>query len=163
MSSERPTLHILCGKIASGKSTLAARLNAEAGAVLIAEDEWLSALYADQLVSIADYVRCAGRLRAAMGPHIVALLNVGSSVVLDFQANTVEARAWMRGILQETNAAHQLHLLNTPDAVCLQRLRARNAQGDHPFAATEAQFHQFSKHFTKPSPDEGFTVVTHDL
>ncbi len=156
-----PTLHLLCGKIAAGKSTLAAKLARENRAVLMAEDEWLKALYAHELHSVSDFVRCAAKLRSVMGPHVVALLNGGVSVVLDFQANTLDSRAWMRDILAATDASHQLHVLNVPDEVCLARLRARNAGGDHAFAATEAQFQQLSKHFVAPSPDEGFTIVLH--
>jgi hypothetical protein len=33
----------------------------------------------------------------------------------------------MRGIFEAAGAAHQLHFLDVPDAVCKQRLRARNA------------------------------------
>jgi predicted kinase len=44
-----PTLHMICGKIAAGKSTLAARLGRAQGTVLVAEDDWLSALFPDQL------------------------------------------------------------------------------------------------------------------
>lgn len=156
-----PTLHLVCGKIAAGKSTLTARLGEAAGTVVIAEDDWLAALYADRMSTIADYLRCAAKLRAVMTPHVAALLNAGLSVVLDFPANTVETRRWMRGILDATGAAHQLHLLDVPDMVCLARLRARNAGGDHPFAATEAQFHQITRYFVPPAPDEGFTIVRH--
>ncbi|WP_028030635.1 AAA family ATPase [Gemmobacter nectariphilus] len=161
MPDTSPTLHLLCGKIAAGKSTLAARLAKAPGAVLIAEDDWLNALFADELVSLPDYVRCSKTLRRIMGPHVAALLEAGVSVVLDFPANTVGQRDWMRGILGMTTAAHQLHLLEALDAVCLARLRARNSTGEHPFAVTEAQFHQFSNHFAAPSAVEGFTVVTH--
>lgn len=97
-----------------------------------------------------------------MAPHISSLLNAGVSIVLDFPANTVENRAWMRDILEATDASHQLHVLNPPDDLCLARLRQRNAQGDHPFAVTEEQFRRFSKHFVAPSPDEGFNIVLHD-
>ncbi len=161
MSSNSPTLHLLCGKIASGKSTLAATLARADGTILIAEDTWLNALYADQLSTITDYVRCAAKLRQVIGPHVTTLLTQGLSVVLDFQANTVEARSWMRGILAQTKASHQLHVLEVPDETCIARLRARNVSGDHPFAPTEAQFLQLSKHFVSPSADEGFTIVRH--
>jgi thymidylate kinase len=67
----------------------------------------------------------------------------------------------MRGILGQANASHILHVLDVPDEVCIARLRARNAQGDHAFAATEEQFRKISKHFVAPSPDEGFNVVIH--
>lgn len=162
MSGKYPTLHMLCGKIAAGKSTLAARLGDMPETVLIAEDDWLNVLFADDLHSLQDYARCSSKLRQIMLPHVAALLNVGVSVVLDFPANTVEQRNWMRGILERTNASHQLHLLTASDEVCLARLRERNHQGDHPFAVTEAQFRQFSSHFQVPSPDEGFDVVSHE-
>lgn len=162
MSSTLPTLHLVCGKIASGKSTLTARLGSLEGTVVIAEDDWLGVLYADEMTSISDYVRCTSKLRRIMGPHVASLLNAGVSVVLDFPANTLETRNWMRGILDQTNAAHQLHVLDVPDEVCLARLRARNAQGDHPFTATEEQFRQISRHFLPPSADEGFNIVLHE-
>ena len=122
----------------------------------------LKCFFADELVSLPGYVRCSSRLRHILAPHIAAVLNAGLSVVLDFPANTVEQRSWMRGILENTTASHQLHLLDAPDEVCLAGLRERNSQGDHPFTVTEAQFHQFSSHFLAPSADERFTVASHD-
>lgn len=161
MSDATPTLHLLCGKIASGKSTLAARLGAAEGTVVLSEDTWLSGLFGDRMASVSDYVSCSAKLRAVIGPHVAALLDAGVSVVLDFPANTVETRGWMRGILEQTDAAHVLHVLDVPDEVCLDRLRARSAEGAHPFDPTEAQFRLISKHFVAPSPEEGFTLVRH--
>lgn len=153
---------MLCGKIASGKSTLASRLANQNGAILLSEDSWLNALYSDVMVSSSDYMRCSSKLRIIMGPHIASVLNAGISVVLDFPANTVETRKWMRDIVKKTNAAHQLHILNVSDEICLDRLHKRNEQGDHPFAITEELFHQFSKHLVAPSQAEGFNTTTHD-
>jgi predicted kinase len=154
------TLHLLSGKIAAGKSTLAAQLAAD-GAVLVSEDVWLAALFADQMTRVQDYVRCSAKLRAVMGPHVAALLGAGVSVVLDFPANTVATRAWMREIIDQSGADHQMHVLDVPDEVCLQRLHARNAGGDHAFAATEAQFWAITKHYQPPTEDEGFNIVHH--
>jgi len=159
MPLDTPTLHLICGKIAAGKSTLAARIAAETGALVIAEDDWLHALFDDQLTGVEDYARCTRRLRKALGPHIAALLNAGLSVVLDFAANTPQARVWVRGILDQTGAAHRLHLLETPDDVCLARLAARNAAGAHAFTVTEAQFHAFMRYYQPPTVEEGFTVI----
>lgn len=38
------TLQLLCGQIASGKSTLATKLGRRPGTVVIREDHWLSGL-----------------------------------------------------------------------------------------------------------------------
>lgn len=161
MSSSQPTLHLLCGKIAVGKSTLAATLAEEDSTVLIAEDAWLSVLFAEELQKPKDYLRCSAKLRTAMRPHIVGLLNAGNSVVLDFQANTIESRKWMRGLLDQADADHQFHVLMPPDEVCLARLRVRNESDLHPFTVSEEQFHQIGAYFRAPTPEEGFNLVIH--
>lgn len=161
MHTQTPVLHILCGKIASGKSTLAARLATEPGNVLIAEDAWLNALFAEELQTLQDYRRCSLRLRSIMAPHVTALLKIGVSVILDFPANTHDQRRWFKEIVEMSGVSHNLHFLDVRDEVCLTRMRARNVAGDHPFAVTDAQFHEFTSYFTAPSADEGFVVVRH--
>ena len=138
MSAKEATLHMLCGKIAAGKSTLTAELGRRPRTIVVSEDQWLAALYPGEMASVADYVRCSGRLRNAIEPHLVALLQAGLSVVLDFPANTVANRAWMRGVFERAGSAHQLHYLDVPDDVCKARLRARNASRAHLFAATDS-------------------------
>ena len=81
MSPTSPTLYLLCGKIASGKTTLTAKLGTLDGTVVIAEDDWLNTLFSNELSSIAKYVFCTSKLRDVMGAHIVALLNAGVSVI----------------------------------------------------------------------------------
>jgi predicted kinase len=155
------TLYLICGKIGAGKSTLARQLASGAPALLISEDHWTSHLFAGDLTTIDDYGRLSARLRAAMGPHVVDILRQGLSVVLDFPANTVKNRNWMRSLTTEAQVAHELHLLDLPDAVCKQRLRERNARGEHPFQVTDAEYDQFTRHFLPPGPDEGFNVIVH--
>lgn len=156
-----PVLHMVCGKIGAGKSTLTRRLAAEPATVLISEDTWLDALYPGEIRELPDYVRASGRLRQAMGAHVAALLRAGVSVVLDFPANTVASRQWMRGLFEAAGAAHTLHFLDVPDAVCKARLRARNAGGEHPFETSDAQFDLITSHFAPPAPEEGFAVRRH--
>lgn len=161
MHTIQPKLHILCGKIAAGKSTLAKRLGSLPGTVAIAEDDWLNALFAEEIRTVKDYVRCSTNLKGIMGPHVATLLSTGFSVVLDFPANTPGQRRWFKDIIETTGVSHNLHLLDVPDAVCLARLHARNAAGDHPFAVTDAQFHEVTSHFTAPTQVEGFNIVRH--
>lgn len=82
-------------------------------------------------------------------------------MVLDFHANTVSRRAWMRGIVDQSGAAHQLHHLDMSDEVCGARLHKRNATGAHEYAVTE--FDQFTRYFVAPTSDEGFNVVVHGV
>ncbi|MGJ5010714.1 AAA family ATPase [Bradyrhizobium oligotrophicum] len=163
MSSHPATLHLVCGKIAAGKSTLTATLGQLPGNVVIAEDDWLARLYPGEQSTLADYVRNSSRLRSVMGPHVVALLRAGVSVVLDFPANTPASRAWMRGLFEAAGAPHQLHHLDVPDEVCKARLRARNAEGRHAFTVTDEEFDLFTSYFVAPTVDEGFNVIVQRL
>jgi predicted kinase len=153
------TLHIICGKIAAGKSTLAATLAAHPHTIRISEDAWLARLYKDEQKTIDDYVRNSRRLREAMGDHVVALLRAGLSVVLDFPANTPASRQWMRSLFERAGTDHRLHFLDVPDEVCKDRLRARNAAGTHAFNTSDAEFDLFTSYFVPPSVAEGFEVV----
>jgi predicted kinase len=156
------TLHMICGKIGAGKSTLAARLTEQPATVGISEDAWLACLYKDEQKTIEDYVRNSRRLREVMSDHIVTLLEAGLSVVLDFPANTPASRQWMRSLFERAGADYQLHFLDVPDDVCKARLRARNAAGTHAYNVSEAEFDLFTSYFVPPSADEGFEVTFHD-
>jgi len=155
-------LHMVCGKIAAGKSMLTQRLSAEPKTVLISEDAWLARLYPNEIQAIADYVRYAARLRDTLAPHIESLLAAGVSVVLDFPANTVANRLWGKSIYEKAGADHILHYLDISDGVCKQRLRDRNAAGLHPFNPSNEEFEAITRHFVPPAPEEGFRVVRYD-
>jgi predicted kinase len=161
MSLEYPTLHLVCGKIAAGKSTLTTALAERPATVLVQEDQWLARLYPGEQNSLADYVRNATRLREAMTAHLVALLRSGLSVVLDFPANTPASRAWMRSLFEQAGCAHRLHFLDVPDDLCRARLHRRNAGGTHDFTVSDEDFTLFTSHFVPPASAEGFDVVVH--
>ena len=154
-------LHLMCGKIASGKSTLATALAEQHAAILISEDRWLAALYPDEIHTVADYVRCARRIRQVLQPLVSKLLGSGVSVVLDVPANTVADRQWLRALADGAQVPHCLHYLAVDDDTCRGRLRVRNAAGDHDFAATDAEFNQITSYFQIPNVQEGLTIVAH--
>ena len=154
-----PTLHMICGKIAAGKSTLARRLADAPATILISEDIWLSTLYPEEQRTVAEYARNSRRLRAVMGGHIEALLRAGLSVVLDFPANTVANRQWMRSIFEKAGAGHRLHFIDLPNAVCKARLRQRNVAGTHQVTVTDAEFDQITAYLVPPSAEEGFETT----
>lgn len=155
------TLHLLCGKIASGKSTLAKALAEQHGAIILSEDQWLSKLYPQEIHSVTDYLRCARRIREVLGPLVTGMLRAGVVVVLDFPANTVADREWLRSLADSADAQHCLHYLVMDDDTCRARLHARNAVGDHDFAATDAEFDLITRYFQVPAAEEGLVVVVH--
>ena len=161
MTDPAATLHLLCGKIAAGKSSLAAKLGAAPLTVIVSEDKWTAPLFGSEMATVEDYVRCSAKLRAAMGPHLVDLLKAGVSVVLDFPANTLANRAWMKQLAEAAGVPHQLHFLDVPDDICRARMHARNAAGEHEFAPTDAHFDLITSYFVPPTAAEGLEIVVH--
>ena len=148
--------------MAAGKSTLARELAAREDAVLFVQDEWLDTLYPNAVINVATYLEYSGRINKALAPYIVALLSRGISVVIDFPGNTRNQRAWFREIIERAGAAHELHYLDTADAICKAQLKARSAHlpPGTPWTS-EADFDLISSHFRAPAEDEGFNVVVH--
>jgi predicted kinase len=164
MSSKTPTLYCICGTIAAGKTTLARKLAAQHGAVLLCEDEWLVRFEAE-IETFDDFRKHARRLRAAIGPHVVELLRLGVSVVLDFPANTVNDRAWIRTLFEAANAAHELHVIEASDEICRARLRARNEtkpEGLYFGFVPEETFEPVTRLLMPPAEAEGFNVIRHE-
>lgn len=156
-----PTLHLLCGKIASGKSTLADSLKAEQAAILLTEDHWLSRLYPDQIHSVADYITLSRRLRDVVGPLVIDMLKAKINVVLDFPANTPADRQWLRSLADTAQATHSLHFLDIDDETCRARLHRRNERAEHDFAATDAEFDLITSYFVTPNKEEGLNILIH--
>ncbi len=150
---------MLCGKIAAGKSTLATKLATQPSTIVLSEDFWLKGLFPVEMTSVADFARYSSRLREIIGPHVEDLLRIGISVVLDFHANTVAARAWMRTLCDGAGAHHTLYFLDVPDAVCRERLHRRNASRLHEFAPIDEEFDLITSYFVAPSEAEGLNLV----
>jgi predicted kinase len=155
-------LIFFCGKMAAGKSTLAKQLAEREDAVLLVQDEWLETLFPGLIVNVASYLEYAGRINKMVAPHVAAILSKGVSVALDFPANTRNQRAWFRRILDQSRVEHELHFVNTSDAVCKAQLKARSAHLPPGTKwTTEADFELISSHFLAPALDEGFNVIVH--
>lgn len=165
MTSNKPTLHFLCGKLASGKTTLARQIARDIPAVLIIEDEWLSKLSSEMISTFQDYLKYSARFREVLGPHIKNLLHYGVSVVFDFAGNTPRDRQWVRSLVESTGANHVLHYVVASDAVCLAQLKHRNEtkpEGRYWATTTPTEFKEVTKYFVPPAEEEGFNVVRHE-
>ena len=161
MLEHETTLFLVCGKIAAGKSTLARELAVRPSRVLISEDHWLSTLYPGEIKTLEDYVRCSAILKQAIEPHVIELLNEGLSVVMDFPANTLRQRRWLRGLCVASGAHNELHFVDVPDDVCKRRLRERNKSGQHAYQTSEEEFDLITRFLVPPSEDEGFNLRIH--
>ena len=155
-------LLFFCGKMAAGKSTLAKRLTERENAVLLVQDELSEALFPGLVVNVASYLEYSGRINRVVAPLVAAVLSKGVTVVLDFPANTVNQRAWFRGIIDRAGVEHELHFVDTPDAVCKAQLKARSAHLPPGTKwTTDDDYELVTSHFRPPAADEGFNVIVH--
>src|SRR6266487_1905165 len=110
-------LIFLCGKMAAGKSTLARELADRENAVLLVQDDFVTALFPGEITDIPSFVNRYTRLKNALTPHICVLLSKRISVVLDFAAATKAQRAWFRELIERTQVEHELHFVDESYAV----------------------------------------------
>ena len=149
--------------MAAGKSTLARELANRRNAVLIAQDDFLDALFPGEITDIPGFVKYSTRLKNALAPHVCALLSNGISVVLDFPGNTRVQRAWFRELIERACIEHELHFVEAADALCKDQLRNRikGLPACSPWT-TGADFDAITAYFEPPTEDEKFKVVRHE-
>lgn len=157
--NETGTLIFFSGKMGAGKSTYAKQLASELKAILLSEDEWLTALYPNEIQNFDDYILYSARLKPLLKSHVRSLLYSGVSVVMDFPGNTRKQRAWFKELFDDSQAPHKLIYLQTDDSLCLQRLEKRRLESpERANFDTEAVFRQVTRYFEAPTDDEGFNI-----
>ena len=152
-------LLFFCGKMGSGKSTMARELASKPDSVLISEDAWLAKLYPDEINTFDDYLLYSARLKPLIKQLAIDLLAAGVTVILDFPGNTQQQRKWFKGIFQIADYPHRLIYLEAEDDVCLNRLALRREeQPERAAFDNPTVFHQVTQYFKAPSEDEGFQI-----
>jgi len=132
------TLFITCGVPASGKTTLAKRLEAEEHAVRLTADEWLHELYPsesddalDASGPLAERLRWVNAHRPLVEQLQWALalraLDLGVNVVLDWGLWTREERDHYRTEAQDRGMRVVLCVLDPSREELVRRLNDRNA------------------------------------
>ncbi len=154
------TLIFFCGKMGAGKSTKSKEVTLKNNAVLLSEDEWLSILYPQQISSFEDYIKHSALLRPLIKSHVQKILLTGTTVVLDFPANTSKQRAWFKNIVLEIDAKHQLIYLDVSDEKCIKQIAQRRLeQPERSAFDTEEMFHQVTKYFEIPMESEQLQIT----
>lgn len=158
--NQRGTLTFFCGKMGAGKTTKSKTLALKKNAVLISEDEWLSAHYPNEINSFDDYLVHSARIKAFVKLHVQSILKTGTNVVMDFPANTVNQRAWFNQLCREIECNHELIYLDLSNEQCLLQIaKRRNEQPERAQFDNEAVFYHVTNFFEPPSQSEGLKIV----
>jgi len=154
------TLTFFCGKMGAGKSTISKALAVEKNAVLLSEDDWLSAHYPDQISSFDNYLKYSKLIKPFVKTHVQQIINTGTNVVMDFPANTGKQRSWFKQLCAEVACDHELIFLDISDAQCLSQIaKRRTEQPERAQFDNEAIFNHVTKFFETPSASEKLNII----
>lgn len=140
------TLFIITGLPGTGKSTLAARLEAETGAVGMDPDSWMDAFD----LNLWDEARRAA-IEAMQWRLSRQFLAAGVNVIIEWGTWGRDERLKLCREARELNAGVELYWLSAPAEIILDRIRARGRE-DPPI--TLSHIKEWSSLFQAPDPDE---------
>lgn len=149
------TVHLLCGKTGSGKTTFARRLE-QSGAMRFSIDEWMLRLYGAHLPRKEFDARLSICLDLVLELS-ERLAELGVPVVIDAGFWRKEERRRARARLEQKGLRTCLHYFDVPEHELWQRLEQRNSDlPNGTFEITREMFELFSGWFEPPGADENF-------
>jgi predicted kinase len=143
---EAGKLIIVCGLPGSGKTTHAKRLEQELRAVRLCPDEWITALGAGLWQS--DF---RGRIEELQWKLAQDLLALGHTIVVEWGPWARSERDTLREGARALGASVELHFLDVPLDVLLDRIRLRNTE--HP-PITLNDLTKWDGQFQRPGAEE---------
>ncbi|MGI8701098.1 MAG: valine--tRNA ligase [Nocardioidaceae bacterium] len=155
-----PTVHLMCGLPASGKTTLARRLATERPAVRFTLDEWMLRLHGLHYDD-TGYAARAAACQEQIWQIALQILGLGHDVVLDWnQWSRARRASWLQRA-EEAGFQVLLHQITTPFAEAVARAAAR-AQADDADShqIDEAGVRHLAGILEPPTAAEGISIVT---
>lgn len=151
-------VHLVIGPVGAGKSTFAGQLATEERAVRLTLDEWMAVLFgADQRPvegRMQWYVERTERCLELIWRQAQALIDVGTSVVLEIGLIQREARARFYGKLDERACEHVVHVLDADRDVRRARVARRNRERGETFSMeVPLEFFELASDLWEPPDD----------
>ena len=153
--SDGPIAYLLCGISASGKTTLARRLQAE-GAVLLSVDEEMWNSYGSGFTELPseEQRRLTLATEENLRHRMALLLKEGEDIVVDSCLCKRFKRDAFREAAIEAGATPKLIYLTAPKEELLRRLSSREGKAHDDIIVTAEQLERFLQNFQPPQADE---------
>lgn len=159
-------IHLICGPIGAGKTTVAHKIAKEKNAIRFSEDEWLAKLFVPDApkVLLAEpiaivsawaaekYARCRGQIWLVCKQ----LLDQNVSIVLDGAAANKAQRDAIRRKASENQVEFQLYYVNADPEVRKNRVFSRNLEKGTTYSleVTQEIFDHTESIFQDPQGEE---------
>lgn len=145
-----PTLTLFCGLPGAGKSTLAARLEAQGRGVRLSTDQWQAALGVEHTET--DFHE---RLQSVLYRHALRLLRAGVDVILEDGLWMREERSQKFADARSCAARIELHVFDVDFDTLWKRLLLRNGRAESSdYPMTEDELRRSWSLFQPPSAEE---------
>lgn len=160
-----PTVHLICGPLGAGKTTLALRLARAHHALRFSLDEWVMQLFGAEAPHPMVYewwVEHCNRCSARMWSVCRDVLARGVDVVLDFGFPRFAHREEYRTLSRAAGAMVHLHVVDADRALRRERVHARNRERRETFSllVTDDMFDGSESWWEPPSGIELDGAVT---
>ena len=156
--ADTPTLYVMVGLPASGKTTRAKEIETGCNALRLTPDEWMIPLFAD-LAPRPFGQSLAGGKRDVLEGRLVwfalRALQLGTNVVLDFGVWAKEERSALHHLALSARARFQLVYMEVDDDEQARRVHDRNTQEPATaFAMMPAELRVWRQGFQEPDEAE---------
>lgn len=153
------TLNLVFGPCGAGKTTYALALARREGAVAFVLDEWGARLFGPDVDGPLDFgwmVERLGRCETLIWSTAAAVLDAGTSVVLDLGLMRRADRERIRKIAQAAGRSMQWHFVDAPQQVRRARVAARNETKGETFVRElpPEMFEMIEAIYEPPAPEE---------
>lgn len=158
-TSAGPTIHLICGSTAAGKSTYARMLKNDTGAMLFSIDDWMTSLFGPDLENPMDWKwiserasRCENRIISTA----CTLAETGVSSILEIGLQQRKKRAEVAATIRESGCTVQTHYLEVDAVERWKRVEQRNSEKGETFSlqVTRDMFDFFEAMWESPSENE---------
>jgi predicted kinase len=152
------TAHLIFGYLGVGKTTFAHDLALRVNGVLLSEDEWYLALYADGRRDHLD-AELSQRLVAVLDNLWPQILRRGVDVVLDFGFWNRERRDHARASAANVGGQATLYWITCDDEVARERVTQRNNEPGASFQILGDAYEELRAKFEPLGADEQFELL----
>ena len=150
------TVHLLCGRPGSGKTTFARELEDTHKAVRYTYDEWIVQLYGR---SPEQFETLFNRVSNLIWRIAMRNLALGTDVILDKGFWYKRDRENARQAATAIGAGSKLYFLDAPIDVLRKRIITRSKSDQDSLWINDQAFTEFITRFEPPSNDEDFVLI----
>lgn len=149
-------LILICGKLCSGKTTYAKRLQADSGAVLLSVDEIMLAIFGQDAGDRHD--EYTEKIQRFLFDKAVEIINAGADVIFDWGFWQKARRDYAREFCKSRGITCEVHYLDVDPAVWCERIERRNSEvlagNESAYVVDGGLLAKFEGLFEEPERDE---------